>query len=103
MLQSGQWIAEHQSADPVVEPARRPADQRRRARRLHRLEGAACAEVHVRPLVDTEHHRTFAFLAEDLQVRFVGARRDLPVHVADVVALAVFAHLLEVDPRAPEH
>ena len=102
VLESGRWVAEDQTADPVVEPTGRPADQGRRTGRLHRLEGPARTEGHMRTLVDTEHHRAFALLAEDLHVRLVGAGRHLPIHVADVVALAILAHLLEVDPGAAE-
>ena len=96
-------VAEGHAADAVLQPARGPADQGRRARRLHRFEGSAGAKGHVRPAVDAEHHAALALFAKNLQVRLVDACRDLPVHVADIVALAVLAHLLEVDASAPKH
>src|SRR6056297_2006394 len=103
MLESLGRVAEGHATDTIVEPAGGPADQCGSPCRLHRFEGAARAEGHVWAAIDTEHDAALALLAKHLQVRLIGARRDLPIHVTDVVALAVLPHFLEVDTSAPEH
>ena len=45
--------------------------------------------------VDEQHHREFAFLFKDLDVGRAQARRDVPVHIAHVVAVLVLAYLAE--------
>ena len=57
----------------------------------------------MRPVIDAQHYAALAFLAVDLEMGFVGARCDLPVHVADIVPLPVFPYLLEVESLAAKH
>ena len=45
--------------------------------------------------VDEQHHRHLTLFLEDLDERFVEAGGDIPVDVADVVAVLVLAHLAE--------
>ena len=45
--------------------------------------------------IDKQHDREFAFFLEHLDVRLVVARRNVPVNVAYVVAILIFAHFRE--------
>ena len=69
--------------------------------RLRDLEAAARAEAHRRAAIHHQVQQRLTFLAVDFQMGAAGARGGAPVHVADVVAGAVQARLLEVEP-APE-
>ena len=60
------------------------------------------AEPPGRRHVDDQQHGHLALLAEQLHVRLVHARRDVPVDEPDVVAGDVRAHLLERDAAALE-
>jgi hypothetical protein len=68
--------------------------------RLGDLEAAARAETHRRAAIHHQMHQRLTFLAVDFQMSASGARGGAPVHVADVVAGAVQARLLEVEPAA---
>ncbi len=103
MLEPRRHVAEGQAAHAVVEAAGGPPDEGGGAGRLHGFEGAAGAEAHVGPFVDAQDDGALALFAEDLEMGLVGAGGDFPVHVADVVTLAVLAHFFEVDPGAPKH
>jgi hypothetical protein len=46
--------------------------------------------------VDTQDNAALALFAKHLEVRDVGACRNQPVHVADVIAFPVFTDLVEV-------
>ena len=95
--------AKQQATDTVVQTVGSPAEQGSCACGLYRFKCLAGTEVHVQPLVHTQYDAAFAFLAEYLKVGFAGTRGDFPVHVADVVAFAVFAHFFEVQALATEY
>ncbi len=59
-------------------------------------------EVHRRAQVQQEPGRDLAILEELADVRRVHPRRDVPVDVADVVAVLVLAQVGEIDAVAPE-
>ena len=52
-----------------------------------------CPEVQRAANVDEEHHSEFPFFFEHFHERSVEACRNVPVNVADVVSVLVFAHL----------
>jgi len=83
--------------------AGRPADQGGGARGLYRFEGAAGAETHVRSGVDAEDDIALTFFAEYLEMRDIGAGRDQPVHVADIVAFPVLADFVEIQSGTTEY
>ena len=89
-------IGEDQEPDPIVGLDRGVGEQRRDLRRHLVLELRAGAERPRGADVDHQHHGQLALLAVHLDERVPHARRDLPVDVADVVARAVLAHLLEL-------
>ena len=45
--------------------------------------------------VDQQHHGQFALFLEDLDIGSVHARGDVPVHVADVVAVLILTYFAE--------
>jgi len=69
--------------------------------RLGDLEAAARAEAHRRAAIHHQMQQRLTLLAVDFQMGAAGARGGAPVHVADIVAGAVKARLLEIEP-APE-
>ena len=94
---------EQQQADLVAVLDRAHREQRRQLDRGLELAAPARAEVLRRADVDQQHHRQLALLDEPLDVRLAGARGDVPVDRADVVAGHVRAHLVELHAASLEH
>lgn len=92
-----------QQADPVV------VAHRRETQHGHQLGGQLAlllrggAEAHRARDVHDQQHGQLAFLDEALHVRMTGARGDVPVDVADLVAGHVRPHFLELDAASLEH
>jgi hypothetical protein len=62
-----------------------PADQCRCARGNHRLEGTLCCKKHPRTEINHHHNRAFTFFLVQLDVCMIGARRNAPVHTANII------------------
>src|SRR5260221_12129034 len=73
-------------ADTIAAMHRGPGRERRGARRLHRLEAHARAEMHAWVAVDEQKYTLLTLLLEHLGMRPAAARGQAPVHLADVVA-----------------
>ena len=88
-------VAEEESSDLVVVEYGGEGQHRRyfgdkfALRHRVRTEKAGTADV------DEQHDGKLALLLEDLDIGRAQARGDVPVHVADIVAVLVLAHLAE--------
>ena len=90
--------------DPVAVPRQHPGQRRHDVDQHAPLQPLRLdrPEVDRRAQVQQEPGRDLAVLEELADVRRVHPRRDVPVDVADVVAVLVLAQVGEVDAVAPE-
>ena len=94
-------IVEHDGADAIACAKDAPGADRRGLGGRDRLHRPPAAEEHRQPLVDDQQRLPVALLVEDPDMRLLQPRGHLPVDRADVVARAIVADLLEVQPTAP--
>lgn len=95
-------VAEEDDANLVVVLNRGERQRGRHLRDEILLEAHARAELARARHVDQQDHSVLPLLLEDLDVGLVHARRDVPVDVAHVVAILVFADFAESHAPALE-
>ena len=94
---------EREEADLVAVLDRGEGQQRTELDRGLELAAPARAELLRGRDIDEQHHGELALLDESLDVRLAGARGDVPVDRADVVAGDVRTHLVELHAAPFEH
>ena len=75
-----------QGTDTVTVLDSGPTNQGSRTRRNHRLEGTPGCEKHTRAEINHDHDRALAFFLIEFYMGATGARRDTPVHTANIIA-----------------
>jgi len=99
---SGQHVAApgvtmDDDADAIALVTREPGEERCRFRSAYPLEAVTGTELHGGTGVQHQPEGAFPLLLEELGVHLAGARGDLPIDDAEVVAPLVGAHLIELD------